>query len=143
MTKNKVLRKVLLVFSWLALFEMTIRFILGKADIFTIICLVICYSIWFLNLVLDIILKIQTYKMYKAYEDGFKYLKAVHKARYKLYFTGNKEDIETYSAEIERYGKAMLDVGEYYISNKKLNKRQKKTIQEILNETKRLMTTTN
>lgn len=141
MAKKNILQKVLLVIAWLVLLETTIRFILGKTDLFSNICLIIMYSTWGLNLILAITQKIYQYKNYKAYRKGFEYLSAVYKARYKLYFTGNKEDIETYSNEIKRYGNAMLNVGQYYVENAKMTKKQRQTISEILTETKKMITT--
>ena len=147
MTKKEVARKVWVVFSWVWLFKMTIEFLIGKADTFSTVCMFVCYSICSLNLlvivVCKIIEKVANYKAYKQYEKGFKYLEAVHKARYKLYFTGTSEEVETYSKEIERYGNAMLNVGEYYVSNNTLSKIQTKKVQEILNQTRKLMTTAN
>ena len=144
--KREILRKVSLVFSWLWLFYVTIKFVLGTADTFSTVCMFLCYSVWALNLILSIILKIvqkvSDYKLYKTYVNGFNYLKAVHKARYKLYFTGNSEEIETYSEEIERYGATMLNVGESLVSNAKLNRKQSQKVSEILEQTRNLMQTT-
>lgn len=144
MTKKEVLRKVWVVFSWLYLFYMTVKFLLGKADSFTSVCIFICWSIWALNLILSIVLKVMDkvndYKTYKSLVKGLEYLQAVHKARYKLYFTGNKEEIEEYSTEIERYGRAMLDVGEHTISSNLLSKKHINNVTEILDQTKEMMT---
>lgn len=147
MTKKEVLRKVWLVFSWLWLFYITVKFLLGKADTFSIVCMFVCYSLLTLNLILSIVLKIVkfigSYKLYKTYTNGLTYLKAVHKERYKLYFTGSKEKVEEYSAEIERYGTAMLEAGESAISNHLLSQKHTQKVQEILEQTKKLMTTVN
>ena len=147
MTKKQILRKVWVVFSWVWLFKVTVEFLLGKADTFSTVCMFVCYSIWSLNLlvivVCKVIEKVTNYKAYKQYEEGFKYLEAVHKARYKLYFTGTSKEVETYSEEIERYGNAMLNEGQNKVSNNKHSKTQTKKVQEILNQTRKLMTTTN
>ena len=145
MRKKEVLRKVLLVFSWLWLSYITVKFLLGERDVANIICMCICYSIWGLNLILSIVTKILhivgSYKLYKECKDGLEYLKAVHAARYKLYFTGTKEKVEEYSAEIERYGTALLNVCEGSISDNSLSKKHTQKVKEILNQTKNLMTT--
>lgn len=146
MTKKEILRKIWVGASWLWLFYITIELILGKADTFTTVCMFLCYAVWTLNFILSIVLKIFTkvsdYKLYKKYTEGFNYLKAVHKARYKLYFTGNNEEIESYSEEIQRYGSAMLDVGESIASKNTLTKKQNKKVHEIIEQTKQLMETT-
>lgn len=147
MTKKEILRKVWYVLSWLCLFYITVKFLLGKANTFSTIYMSICYSILALYLILSaiqkIVEKLDNYKAYKAYEKGFEYLKSVHKARYRLYFTGTSQEIEAYSAEIERYGNAMLNVGEDYISNNLLSKKHIKRVKEILDQIPKLMSTDN
>lgn len=146
MTK-KVLRKVSLVFFWVEIFKLTVEFLLGKADSFSIVSLFLGYSLCFFILLIlavcKIIQKVVNYKAYKQYEEGFKYLEDVHKIRYKLYFTGTMEEVETYSKEIERQENAMLNVGEYYVSNNTLSKTQTERVQEILNQIRKLMITEN
>lgn len=74
----------------------------------------------------------------------FEYLQAIHKERYKLYFTeDNRKKIEKYSAEIEEYGNAILDVCEEIITKNLLSKKHTKNVEKILNQTKELMSTTN
>ena len=145
MTKKEVLRKVWSVLSYLWLFYTTVKFLLGKADIFSMIFLFMCYIALALNMISSIISKIvkivDSYTLYKSYKNGLEYLKAVHKERYKLYFTGSKEKVEEYSAEIERYGTTLLDSGESAISNNLLNQKHSQKVQEILKQTKKLMTT--
>ena len=43
MTKKKVLRKILLVISWLVLAYLSIRFLLGDLDTSYMVLLTICY----------------------------------------------------------------------------------------------------
>ena len=74
----------------------------------------------------------------------FEYLQAIHKERYKLYFTGdNRKKIEEYSAEIEEYGNAILDVCKEIITKNLLSKKHTKSVEKIFNQTKELMSTTN
>ena len=151
MTKKEVLRKVLGVFFWLYFFYLTAKLLPGKADYFTSACMFLCWSILALklillalNLILIIVLKIEikvkAYKLYKFLVKGFEYLQAVHKVRYKLYFTGDKEKIEEYSTEIERCGRIILNVGEYEVSNNLFSKKQVNEIIEILDQTKEIIT---
>lgn len=144
MTKKEVLRKVLGVFFWLYFLHLIAKLLLGKADFFTSACVFLCWSILALNLILIIVLKIEikvkVYKLYKFLVKGFEYLQAVHKVRYKLYFTGDKEKIEEYSTEIERCGRIILNVGEYEVSNNVFSKKQLNEVIEILDQTKEIMT---
>lgn len=71
---------------------------------------------------------------------GLEYLQTAHKARYKHYLTGDKEKIEEYSTKIERFGRAMLDVGEHAISSNLLSKKHINNVREILDQTKEMMT---
>lgn len=143
MTKKEIARKVWLAFSCVWLFYITVKFFLGKADTFSTICMFVCYSSLALTLILTIVLKINAYKTYKSLVNGFEYLQAVHKARYKLYFTEDREKVEKYSAEIDRYGYALLAVGRTVISDNLLSKKHIKNAKEILNQTEKLMTTNN
>lgn len=144
MTKKEILRKVLVIFYWLCLFYVSVKFLPGKADSFTCVCIFICWSILALILILIIVSKIMdkvnAYKTYKSLIKGIEYLQAVQKARYKLYFTGDKEKIEEYSTEIERYGRVMLDVGKNAISSNLLSKKHINNIKKILDQTKEIMT---
>ena len=54
---------------------------------------------------------------------------------------GTKEKVEEYSAEIDRYGTALLNICEDSISNNLLSKKHTQKVEEILNQTKNLMTT--
>lgn len=71
--------------------------------------------------------------------DAFNYLKSVHKRRYQLYFSDNKEELDTYSEEIQTYGKNVLNLGNYYLAYKKISKKQVRMIQNIIDKTQELM----
>ncbi len=144
-TMKEVLLKVWFVFSNLYLFKITIDFFIGKADTVAIVCMIICYSVLTIHLIssfiLFILVELTKYKEYKKYEDGLEYLKFLHKARYKSNFTGTREDVENYSKEIERYGNAMINLGEHYVERKVFHKNKEKRVKEIINRTKELMAT--
>ncbi len=144
MTKKEIARKVGYGLYWVLLIDITVKFFLGTATTLNIVCMVICYSMYGLMLIFEIALKIiqkvNDYKTYKLLVNGFEYLQAVHKARYKLYFTGDREKVEEYSAEIEKYGNAMLNVGKAAISRKTLSKKHNKSVEEIVSQTEKLMT---
>lgn len=86
-----------------------------------------------------IISKAINFKKYKTVKEGYDYLKAVHNARYKLYFSSDKEKIDVYTQEIQRYGEALLNVGTYYIDNQTFSKKKMQEVQEIIDKTKELM----
>lgn len=139
MTKKKVLRKVLSVISWLTLAYLSIRFLIGDLDTFSTVCLIICYVSMALNITVTVCCKAMYFKQYKTFLEGYNYLKTVHNARYKLYFSYDKEKIEVYTQEIHRYGESLLSVGNYYIDNKIFGEKKLKRIQEIIDKTKELM----
>lgn len=143
MTKKEVLRKVLSILSWLVLIHLTVGFLLGDRDIFFMICLGICYGCFMVDIVIiiicKIILKVMDFKDYKLFKEGYEYLKTVHNTRYKLYFSANKEIVNVYSQEIQRYGNALLNVGSYLIENKILGKKKIKEVQEIVDKIQELM----
>ena len=142
MKVKKILEKVWSALYWLILADFTIRFLLGKADIIVIIALGINYTLILFNFVLDLFLKLKQYEAHKIYKDGFEYLKDVHKARYKLYLqAGDKEKIEAYSKEIERYGNILLSIGQERLEDQKLSNKIHKEVNGIVDETKKLMTT--
>jgi len=135
MTKKKVLRKILLVISWLVLAYLSIRFLLGDLDTSYMVLLTICYVSLFLNIVVTI----PIYFKYKTFLDNYNYLKALHKARYKLYFSSDKEKIETYTQEIQHLGEALLSVGNHYIASGIFSEKKTQKVQEIIDKTKELM----
>lgn len=54
-----------------------------------------------------------------------------------------EKKIEEYSAEIEEYGNAILDVCKEIITKNLLSKKHTKSVEKIFNQTKELMSTTN
>jgi len=142
MKVKKVLRKVWSVLYWIAVCDITLWFIMGKADVLCIIAVCITYFGFLMNGIAWLGKIIATYKTHKVYKEGYDYLKAVHRARYKLYFSGNKEEIEVYSKEIERYGKALISIGENRLKDEEMSKKMRSEVQKIIDGTKNLMTTT-
>ena len=141
MTKKEILRKVWSVLSWLIIFYVTLKFLFGKSDALSTVCMIGLALYLLLIAIQKIVKKFANYKVYKEYEEGFKYLKSIHAARYRLYFTGTRKDVEAYSAEIERYGNAILSIGEDDISNNRLNKKTITKVMKILDQTRKLMST--
>jgi hypothetical protein len=145
--KNKGrLQKVLLALSIFWLLYNTVRFFLGKTDTISNICLIVFYGVLAWEIIMwlygEIYEKIILYQAYKSYEEAFKYLTTIHNKRYKLYFsTKGQGNVDAYTAEIERYGNAILTSGKFWISNNLLSKSQTRRVEEILEETYRMMKT--
>lgn len=149
MTKKKILRKVWKVcFAYACgyLFYITIRFLIGKADIASTIVMFACYLILALCLIFCIVYKItQKVRQYSAYISlvvSFKYLQSLYKRRYKIYFAGDRKKVEEYSTEIERCGNSILEGCNIAISTNLLSKKHIPNAKEIINQTEKLLTTT-
>ena len=80
-------------------------------------------------------------RVYREYKEAFEELKQYHKMRYKLYFGGEKSEIDTYTQGIEELAQVLLDVGEDFIQQKNFNKKKKEEIKQIMEETKKLIET--
>ena len=81
------------------------------------------------------------YRLYREYKETFEDLKQYHKMRYKLYFGGEKSEIDTYTQGIEELAQVLLDVGEDFIHQKNFNKKKKEEIKMIMEQTKKLLET--
>ena len=114
------LRIILYSYSVTTIVIYTIKLLCGKLSSIVKITLCICYGM-IAFLLIYILIKL-------------------HKERYKLYFSGDKEKIETYSEKIEFVGKKLLELGELLISNKLTSKNNKIKLKEMMKKTKKLMT---
>ena len=142
------LRIILYSYSITTIVIYTIKLLCGKLSSIGKITLCICYGIiaFLLIYILLIILKneirekIYINKACMKFEGVFNHLIKLHKERYKLYFSGDKEKIETYSEKIEFVGKKLLELGELLISNKLTSKNNKIKLKEMMKKTEKLMT---
>ena len=142
------LRIILYSYSVTTIVIYTIKLLCGKLSSIGKITLCICYGMiaFLLIYILLIILKneirekIYINKACMKFEGVFNHLIKLHKERYKLYFSGDKEKIETYSEKIEFVGKKLLELGELLISNKLTSKNNKIKLIEMMKKTKKLMT---
>ncbi len=145
MKVKKTSEKVLSTLYWLVFGFLTVRWLLlGKIDILTMILLAVAYFYIILKCVtcvLNLILKREDYKLNKECKQLFEQLKTMHKARYKAYFSGNDEEIENLSEGIESTGELLITIGEERLKDGKLSKRIRKELIEMIDTTKRLMTT--
>lgn len=145
MKVKKTSEKVLSTLYWLVFGFLTVRWLLlGKIDILTMILLAVAYFYIILKCVtcvLNLILKREDYKLNKECKQLFEQLKTMHKARYKAYFSGNDEEIENLSEGIESTGELLITIGEERLKDGKVSKRIRKELIEMIDTTKRLMTT--
>lgn len=145
MKVKKTSEKVLSTLYWLVIGFLTVRWLLlGKIDILTMILLAVAYFYIILKCVtcvLNLILKREDYKLQKECKQLFEQLKTMHKARCKAYFSGNDEEIENLSEGIESTGELLITIGEERLKDGKVSKRIRKELIEMINTTKRLMTT--
>ena len=132
------------IFSCIWLIYTSIKFLLGKASIEETIGIMICLCVLGYLLISIISIKIKNKyldcKIYKNLMYLFKYLQDLHSMRYKLYFTGSRKEVEKYSILIKQCGNNILDVGNLAISEKWLTSKQQEDIENILMQTKKLMT---
>lgn len=145
MKVKKTSEKVLSTLYWLVIGFLTVRWLLlGKIDILTMILLAVAYFYIILKCVtcvLILILKREDYKLHKECKQLFEQLKTMHKARCKAYFSGNDEEIENLSEGIESTGELLITIGEERLKDGKVSKRIRKELIEMIDTTKRLMTT--
>ena len=146
MKKQQIFRNILLLICCLFIFSQMVSMFSKSSSVFEKILICICCLMLTLSFILSIITdisnKITARNAYNAYERSFVYLLIIHQARYKLYFSENKDDIEIFTNEIQNHGKNIIRIGEAFIATNQFNKRQIKAINVIISETKKLMTTT-
>lgn len=65
----------------------------------------------------------------------------MHKLRYKAYFSGNNEEIKMMSEVIESTGELLIKTGEERLKVGKVSKRNRRELVEMIDTTKKLMTT--
>lgn len=145
MMKKDILRKAWMLLAYAILVYDTVEFILGKADTMAIIYICTGYGALTLMAIIKIISKITIvmyqYQLYKLYKNEIKYLQMIHQIRYKLYFTGTREQVKEYSKELEVYGTQFIKAGDEAISQNLLNKKQSEHLREMLSQARTLMTT--
>ena len=143
MKKRKITRGICLIYTLGWLFYITIKFLMGKASNFSIICMFIGYSLWIFLLILKIREKVEEYKTYKCLVNCFEHLQTVHKELYKLYFTGDREKIEQCSTEFKEKGILLIEICKLFTSNNLLSKKHIESIEKMTNQTEKLMETIN
>ena len=143
MKKAKGLLKVWLIFSWISLIYVTVKFLLGKADTFNTILVFGCWSVIIFNMILDVIAKVMNkvndYRAYKQFVERLRVLRILQKNMHINCYAGNKEEVKSISTKIEEHGTSILEFGEYCIQRNVLSKRHIEEVQEMLAEVKNLM----
>ena len=139
--------------NWIGLVFVTcfinaiINFVIGKRNLINwIIIILFC-----INLVLKLAIaliepignRILAYKILKNYKKGFKVMKIVHQARYRLYFAGNSNEIKECSQLIKDMGKILISYGENDLTRKVLSSKQMKHVEELDSLVRQMLTTEN
>ena len=144
MKHKGILRKVLSAVSWLLFVYLCIWLWnnnVGRGFIkvgLLIVCAIFALCV-ILLIILRIIIKVLTFNQYKAIKKLYYNLKDIHEARYKLYFTSEKEKINTYTQYIQERGEFLLYIGNDLLCTGKPSGKIKNEIQEILDKTQELM----
>ena len=144
MKHKGILRKVLSAVSWLLFVYLGIWLWnnnVGHGFIkvgLLIVCAIIALCV-ILLIILRIIIKVLTFNQYKAIKKLYYNLKDIHEARYKLYFTSEKEKINIYTQHIQERGEFLLYIGNDLLCTGKPSGKIKNEIQEILDKTQELM----
>ena len=145
---NKKIRAIICLCSFTMVAIYTIELLLGKLNFIGKMTLYICYGMYVFVIIYNLLIVLQKTsenkkwynKSYNIFEIGFNHLKDIHQKRYKLYFSGDKKKIEIYSTKIAVLGKELLQLGEILSSKKRLNKKKRIKLEEMMKETERLMT---
>lgn len=138
--KNKeVLNKVWFAFSLFFIGCLTIKFICGKADILDTVWLVLLYAVLGVYAIIVIIDNVLYYWSHRTIILGLRHLKRIHKERYMLYLTGDREEAEKYSKEIKEIGEDIIKLAECFKNLE--NRKRSRKMQQIIDQTQKLMTT--
>ena len=104
MIKNKKLRIGLSIIWVLSFIYENIVVIHGEASILVTTAFIGTYVLLILlliSLIIEVVVtRIVYYEKYKKFLEMYEHLKKVHKIRYKIYFSSNKQKIEEAMAEI-------------------------------------------
>jgi len=76
--------------------------------------------------------------MYKKYLEMFENLKYIHKEKYRLYLSGDIEQINQITSDFNECVNEQLAVGKMFLESPNFNQEEKKSIQEIINQTREL-----
>lgn len=142
MKLKKILRKVCVFFYWF-LFGVLISFWITGTNTWLTNIALIGYGV---NILIHIIKYIyerkESSRNYKKIKELFYYLRESHKARYYCLIRGNPEGAEKFEEIIKMSSDAILKVGTSIASYKELTQKERKEVQEIIDKTKVLLTTT-
>ena len=139
MKKKEVLKKVWFAFSLFWIGGLTVKFILGKANILDTVWLALLYAALVVYAITVIIDNVLYYWSHRTIIVGLRYLKRIHKERYMLYLTGDREEAEKYSKEIKEFGEDIIKLAECFKNLE--NRKRSRKMQEIIDQTQKLMTT--
>lgn len=124
MTEKKGLRKVIDIILLVSLIVLAIQFFTRILS-FIVIILFAVGCIFLLAL-----FPIKVYALSKAFSNGYRSLEAMHRERYALYFSPEKDRACEFSTLIDNQGKKLLIVGNSLLDSRLIQSKKK---QEVLN----------
>jgi len=139
---NKVLRWIWVISSvihWCLFWILIICVINGVNNPFIIILLCLYGIEIFLGLKKAISNENKYRNMYRKYLEMFENLKYIHKARYRLYFSGDTEQITKITNDFNECAKEQLELGKMCLENPNFSQQEKEEIQKIIDQTKQLI----
>lgn len=141
MNRKEVLRKSVAAFLVINVLSGFILILQGEIAFFSLsgICVLLAVAIWGFVLIITIIAQIKFLKQYRIGKDYFDYLQEVHKKRYQAYFPYNKEKVDEYSADIEKFGNDFLVAGYVWLAKRPMTKRRRKELLGMMDKTRELM----
>lgn len=140
---NKVLRIIFLVMDfihWFLLGRLIVCVIKGQNNPLITIALCLYGLEIFLKIKKIFSKKNNKYQdMYLRYLKMFEDLQYIHKVKYGLYFSGNKEKLEKVIRDFEECANDVLDIGKEILENPNFNQEQKEGTQKVIDKTKYLL----
>lgn len=141
MKLKKILRTVLRTVYWFMFgYLVGARFIGGVDTFFVNAALVVGVIIILIYIIKYIYNRKSFSKRYKGLKLLFYYLTKSHKARYYCLIQGDTEKAEEYQEIMDECSNTILKYGPSIMSGKEATKKERKELQEIINETKVLIT---
>lgn len=141
MNKMRKIKNIVPIIYLVAIIWLSIRLLIVTENNKLVMTFVIMnFTFYILNFVLTWIMpKREVNKALKLYKESFLNLKKLYKARYKLYFSEDKERIDEYSDAIQKNGRILIEVGNDLLKTEENNKKIDEEIRIMQTEIKKMM----
>lgn len=94
--------------------------------------------VWVDSKIINFVEKIEDMYFYRRCKQDFKYVRGLHKLRYQYYFLGDKEKIEEYTRELEKWGNVILKNGEQILKIQGM-KKQHEEVRQMMEKTEEML----